>query len=63
MGRFGAVVGLPFAIEGIAFFVEAIFLGIHLYGWERVHLLTGVTPQRPQPDPPLRAGAPGPAAR
>ncbi len=46
MGRFGDVMGLPFAIEGIAFFLEAIFLGIYLYGWERlpplVHLWSGV---------------------
>jgi cytochrome d ubiquinol oxidase subunit I len=46
MGRFGAVIGLPFAIEGIAFFVEAIFLGIYLYGWDRLsprrHLLAGI---------------------
>ncbi|MDQ1710644.1 MAG: cytochrome bd ubiquinol oxidase subunit [Frankiaceae bacterium] len=46
MGRFGEVIGLPFAIEGIAFFVEAIFLGIYLYGWDRLspraHLLAGV---------------------
>jgi len=44
MGRFGDVLGLPFAIEGLAFFVEAIFLGIYLYGWDRlspkVHLRT-----------------------
>jgi cytochrome d ubiquinol oxidase subunit I len=44
MGRFGDVIGLPFAIEGIAFFTEAIFLGIYLYGWDRlpprVHLAT-----------------------
>jgi cytochrome d ubiquinol oxidase subunit I len=46
MGRFGEVIGLPFAIEGIAFFVEAIFVGLYLYGWDRlsprVHLLTGI---------------------
>jgi len=46
MGRFGEVIGLPFALEGIAFFVEAIFVGLYLYGWDRlsprVHLLTGV---------------------
>jgi cytochrome d ubiquinol oxidase subunit I len=46
MGRFGEVVGLPFAMEGIAFFVEAIFVGLYLYGWDRltpkVHLLSGV---------------------
>ncbi|HVM39529.1 MAG TPA: cytochrome ubiquinol oxidase subunit I, partial [Acidimicrobiia bacterium] len=46
MGTFGDVWGLPFAIEGIAFFVEAIFIGIYLYGWDRLpprlHLLTGI---------------------
>jgi cytochrome d ubiquinol oxidase subunit I len=46
MGRFGDVIGLPFAIEGIAFFIEAIFIGIYLYGWDRlpprVHWWTGV---------------------
>ncbi len=44
MSQFGDVIGLPFAMEGIAFFTEAIFLGIYLYGWDRlsprVHLLT-----------------------
>ncbi len=43
MGRFGDVLGLPFALEGLSFFVEAIFLGIYLYGWGRMpprrHLL------------------------
>ncbi|PWI07973.1 cytochrome ubiquinol oxidase subunit I [Streptomyces sp. NWU339] len=46
MGRFGQVIGLPFALEGIAFFVEAIFLGIYLYAWDRLpprrHLLVGL---------------------
>ncbi|MFO0608009.1 MAG: cytochrome ubiquinol oxidase subunit I [Polyangiales bacterium] len=41
----GPVVGPGFALEGFAFFVEAIFLGMHLYGWEklspRAHLLAG----------------------
>jgi cytochrome bd ubiquinol oxidase subunit I len=36
MGRFGDVLGLPFAVEGLAFFVEAIFLGIYLFGWGRL---------------------------
>ncbi len=36
MGRYGAVMGLPFAIEGFAFFLEAIFIGIYLYGWDRL---------------------------
>ena len=46
MGSFGEVVGLPFALEGYAFFTEAIFLGIYLYGRDRVpaglHLASGV---------------------
>ena len=46
MSRFGAIFGFPFTLEGFAFFIEAIFLGIYLYGWDRlpprVHLLTGV---------------------
>ncbi|MDQ4132732.1 MAG: cytochrome ubiquinol oxidase subunit I [Actinomycetota bacterium] len=46
MGTFGDVWGLPFAIEGIAFFIEAIFVGIYLYGWDRLaprlHVLCGV---------------------
>ncbi|HET8846490.1 MAG TPA: cytochrome ubiquinol oxidase subunit I [Ktedonobacteraceae bacterium] len=32
----GSVVGLPFALEGFAFFLEAIFLGLYLYGWDRL---------------------------
>jgi cytochrome d ubiquinol oxidase subunit I len=36
MGRWGSVIGLPFALEAFAFFIEAIFLGIYLYGWERL---------------------------
>jgi cytochrome d ubiquinol oxidase subunit I len=44
MGTFGGVIGLPFALEGIFFFLEAIFLGIYLYGWRglpaRLHLAT-----------------------
>ncbi|HEX5365681.1 MAG TPA: cytochrome ubiquinol oxidase subunit I [Acidimicrobiales bacterium] len=36
MGTYGDVIGMPFALEGIAFFVEAIFLGIYLYGWDRL---------------------------
>ncbi len=36
MEEFGDVIGLPFALEGIAFFLEAIFIGIYLYGWDRL---------------------------
>jgi cytochrome d ubiquinol oxidase subunit I len=32
----GAVIGMPFSLEGVAFFTEAIFLGVWLYGWDRV---------------------------
>lgn len=32
----GAVVGPAFAFEGFAFFLEAIFLGLYLYGWDRL---------------------------
>ena len=41
----GGIIGLPFSLEGAAFFLEAIFVGIYLYGWERlsprVHWLCG----------------------
>jgi cytochrome d ubiquinol oxidase subunit I len=46
MGVYGEVIGLPFTFEGIAFFIEAIFIGIYLYAWDRLsprlHLLTAV---------------------
>jgi cytochrome d ubiquinol oxidase subunit I len=32
----GAIIGFPFALEGFAFFTEAIFLGIYIYGWDRL---------------------------
>ena len=32
----GALIGMPFSLEGFAFFTEAIFLGIYLYGWDKV---------------------------
>ena len=32
----GSIIGLPFALEGFAFFIEAIFVGLYLYGWERL---------------------------
>jgi cytochrome bd ubiquinol oxidase subunit I len=45
MGYAGSIIGMPFSLEGFAFFTEAIFLGIYLYGWERVppraHLFAG----------------------
>jgi cytochrome d ubiquinol oxidase subunit I len=46
MARFGDVFGILFAIEGIFFFTEAIFLAIYIYGWKRLsgwaHFWTGV---------------------
>src|SRR6202171_4594859 len=42
----GAIFGLPFTAEGFAFFLEAIFLGLYLYGWNRLspfrHWLTSI---------------------
>ena len=32
----GSIIGLPFSYEGFAFFIEAIFIGIYLYGWDRL---------------------------
>ena len=46
MGHAGAVIGMPFSLEGFAFFTEAIFLGLFLYGWNRIpplaHWLAGI---------------------
>ena len=42
----GPIIGMPFSLEGFAFFMEAIFLGVYLYGWDRIppraHLFAGV---------------------
>ena len=32
----GPLIGMPFSLEGFAFFTEAIFLGVYLYGWDRI---------------------------
>ena len=46
MKHAGPIIGLPFSWEGTAFFIEAIALGLFLYGWDRlprgVHLATGI---------------------
>jgi cytochrome d ubiquinol oxidase subunit I len=45
-GTFGGVFGLGFAIEGFSFFMEAIFIGIYIYGWDRLspraHFASGI---------------------
>ncbi len=42
----GSIIGMPFSLEGFAFFIEAIFLGIYLFGWDRIspraHLFAGM---------------------
>jgi cytochrome bd ubiquinol oxidase subunit I len=46
MATFGDVFGLAFALEGISFFTEAIFIAIYVYGWNRIsqraHILCGI---------------------
>ncbi|MFF7967709.1 cytochrome ubiquinol oxidase subunit I [Streptomyces sp. NPDC007903] len=46
MGTYGAAFGFPFAIEGLFFFLEAIFVAIYIYGWDRMrpwaHFWSGV---------------------
>jgi cytochrome bd ubiquinol oxidase subunit I len=42
----GGIIGMPFSLEGFAFFTEAIFFGIYMYGWDRIspraHLAAGL---------------------
>ncbi|HEY0401039.1 MAG TPA: cytochrome ubiquinol oxidase subunit I [Blastococcus sp.] len=46
MDRFGGIYGFPFVLEGYAFFIEAIFVGIYLFGWNRMspraHMLSAL---------------------
>ena len=46
MATFGDVFGLAFGLEGFSFFIEAIFIAIYVYGWDRMssrtHLLCGI---------------------
>ena len=46
MATFGEVFGLAFGLEGISFFIEAIFIAIYVYGWDRLprrtHFITGI---------------------
>ncbi len=47
MSRFGAAYGFPFAIEGLFFFLEAIFVAIYIYGWDRLATLAALLDGRP----------------
>ncbi|MFL9843192.1 cytochrome ubiquinol oxidase subunit I [Flavobacterium rhizosphaerae] len=46
MKHAGPVIGMPFSLEGAAFFIEAVALGFYLYGWNKIkegfHLITGI---------------------
>jgi cytochrome d ubiquinol oxidase subunit I len=46
MAKAGGIIGMPFSLEGFAFFTEAIFLGVFLFGWNKLppllHWLSGV---------------------
>jgi cytochrome d ubiquinol oxidase subunit I len=47
MDQAGAIIGMPFSLEGFAFFTEAIFIGVYFYGWKRLspvlHWIAGLT--------------------
>ena len=47
MGRFGAAYGIPFAVEGLFFFLEAIFVAIYIYGWNRHAPVAALLDRRP----------------
>ncbi|RZJ70565.1 cytochrome ubiquinol oxidase subunit I [Flavobacterium sp.] len=46
MKHAGPIIGMPFSLEGAAFFVEALAIGFYLYGWDKIseqfHWITGV---------------------
>jgi cytochrome bd ubiquinol oxidase subunit I len=46
MGTWGAAFGIPFSVEGLFFFLEAIFIALYIFGWKRLrpwpHFWTGV---------------------
>ena len=45
MEHAGPIIGMPFSLEGTAFFIEAIAIGFYLYGWNKIdptlHWLSG----------------------
>ncbi|MEM6723453.1 MAG: cytochrome ubiquinol oxidase subunit I [Bacteroidota bacterium] len=46
MKHAGPIFGMPFSLEGTAFFIEAIALGVFLYGWNKIppraHWISGL---------------------
>jgi len=46
MGRWGPAFGIPFSVEGLFFFIEAIFIALYIFGWKRLrpwpHFWTGI---------------------
>ena len=50
MGRFGDAFGIPFAIEGLFFFLEAIFIAIYIYGWKRLKPVAALLDRRADRD-------------
>ena len=50
MATFGEVFGIGFALEGISFFVEAIFIAIYVYGWDRLPKRTHFLHRHPDRD-------------
>ena len=50
MGRFGAAFGIPFTIEGLFFFTEAIFVAIYIYGWTAAEAVAALLDRRADRD-------------
>ncbi len=48
MAQFGEVFGIGFALEGISFFVEAIFIAIYVYGWDRLSQARALPDRHPR---------------
>ena len=50
MATFGEVFGVGFALEGFSFFIEAIFIAIYVYGWDRLPQRTHFLDRHPDRD-------------
>ena len=61
-GKYGDVFGLPFAMEGIAFFLEAILIAIYIYGWRRLQAVDAFLARRCRSRS-SRWSAPSPSSR